>query len=79
MLGAVQVQGWEDHLAPFTSVFSQKCVIVQHLSHQHVVDAKTLYDMVLKDVAGNGADRRAAVDLCSLRDMHRVLDGCRIT
>lgn len=77
MFGDVQVQGWEGHLAPFTSVWSQNCVVAKHLPLQHVVDAKSLYDAVIKDAAGSRADRRTAVDLCILRDVH-LKSGSRV-
>lgn len=60
---------WQEHLGDFMSVQSRKYLSFGRLPHQHVVDAKSLYDMLSKEVAGGRADRRTAIDLSILRDV----------
>lgn len=67
--GDVASTDWQGKLGEFMSLQSEECQAFQKLSHQHIVDAKSLYDTLSKDVAGGRADRRTAIDLSILRDV----------
>ena len=63
--------GWESSVGPFVSVLSKDREMGRDLCHQHVVDAKSLYDCLSKDVAGGRSDRRAGIDMAIVRDSLR--------
>lgn len=49
--GDVVDQKWQEQLGDFVSVQPQDCQAFSRLPHQHVVDAKSLYDTLSKDAA----------------------------
>lgn len=73
MVGDIQTLDWQSKLSPFMHVQSCQCTLAERLGHQHVVDAKSLYDALSKESAGGRTDRRTAVDMNFLREaFHRT-------
>ena len=48
---------------PFQVVLRSNCTLSKRLLHDHSIDAKSVFDALLKECAGNRQDRRTAVDL----------------
>lgn len=67
MFGDVQVS----HLSPFISVFSKSCVAAQQFPHQHVVDAKSLYDTVINGCRRKQSRPPIGGETLHLRGIHR--------
>ena len=60
---------WYSRVGPITSVLRAGCELHnRRLEHQHVVDAKSVFDSLSKTAAGSTQDRRAAIDLSIIRE-----------
>ena len=47
----------------FQVVLRSNCTLSKRLPHDHSIDAKSVFDALIKECAGNRPDRRTAVDL----------------
>ena len=54
---------------PFQVVLRSNCTLSQRLPYDHSIDAKSVFDALIKECAGNRRDRRAAVDLAIVREI----------
>ena len=53
---------------PFQVVLRNNCTLSKRLPHEHSIDAKSVFDALIKECAGNRQDRRTAVDLAIVRE-----------
>ena len=53
---------------PFQVVLRSNCTLSTRLPHEHSIDAKSVFDALIKECAGNRQDRRTAVDLAIVRE-----------
>ena len=53
---------------PFQVVLRSNCTLSKRLPHDHSIDAKSVFDALIKEWAGNRQDRRTAVDLAIVRE-----------
>ena len=53
---------------PFQVVLRSNCTLSKRLPHDHSIDAKSVFDVLIKECAGNRQDRRTAVDLAIVRE-----------
>ena len=53
---------------PFQVVFRSSCTLSKRLPQDHSIDAKSVFDALIKECAGNRQDRRTAVDLAIVRE-----------
>ena len=53
---------------PFQVVLRSNCTLSKRLPHDHSIDAKSVFDALIKECAGNRQDRRTAVDLAIVRE-----------
>lgn len=61
--GQVRMDDWQTSLSPFSAVIRGNCEPRARLPQTHVVDAKSVYDVLEKGAAGGRQDRRSAVAL----------------
>jgi len=65
---------WTRTTGHFTTVIrdaSELAGLLERVPHQHVTDAKSLYDALCKDAAGGRIDRRSTIDIAIIRNsMH---------
>ena len=60
---------WFRKTGPFATMWREGSELHnRRLEHQHVVDAKAVFDSLSKEAAGSALDRRAAIDLAIIRD-----------
>ena len=62
---------------PFQVVLRSDCTLSKRLPHDHSIDAKSVFDALIKECAGSRQDRRAAVDLAIVRETLKA-QGSRI-
>ena len=53
---------------PLQVVPRSNCTLSKRLPHDHSIDAKSVFDALIKECAGNRQDRRTAVDLAIVRE-----------
>ena len=53
---------------PFQVVLRSNCTLSKRLPHDLSIDAKSVFDALIKECAGNRQDRRTAVDLAIVRE-----------
>ena len=53
---------------PFQVVLRSNCTLSKRLPHDHSIDAKSVFDALIKECAGNRQDRRTTVDLAIVRE-----------
>ena len=53
---------------PSQVVLRNNCTLSKRLPHEHSIDAKSVFDALIKECAGNRQDRRTAVDLAIVRE-----------
>ena len=54
--------------ASIPGVLRNNCILSKRLPHDHSIDAKSVFDALIKECAGNRQDRRTAVDLAIVRE-----------
>ena len=62
---------------PFQVVLRSNCTLSKRLPHDHSIDAKSVFDALIKECAGSRQDRRTAVDLAIVRETLKA-QGSRI-
>ena len=55
-----------------TAVLKKEGELSRRMSHEHVIDAKSVFDSLIKETAGSKQDRRTAIELAIVRE---VLQG----
>ena len=53
---------------PFQVVLRSNCTLSKRLPHDHSIDAKSVFDALIKESAGSRQDRRTAVDFAIVRE-----------
>ena len=53
---------------PFQVVLRSNCTLSKRLLHDHSIDAKSVFDALIKECAGSRPDRRTVVDLAFVRE-----------
>ena len=53
---------------PFQVLLRSNCTLSKRLPHDHSIDAKSVFDALIKECAGNRQDRPTAVDLAIVRE-----------
>ena len=62
----VVAKGWDQRVHPYTIALTSQCDIAGRQGSLAVIDAKSVFDTLLKQTAGSKQDRRTAVDLALL-------------
>ena len=57
---------------PFQVVLRNNCTLSKRLPHEHSIDAKSVFDALIKECAGSRQDRRTAVDLAIVRETFKA-------
>ena len=68
---------WGKTLEPFAALLREDCTLRGRQDSACVVDAKSVFDVLIKNSAGSKQDKRTAIDLCIIRDSLRKA-GCRV-
>ena len=61
--GTLRRTSWEASLSPYVALMRENCALASYAPQGHVVDAKSVYDAVLKGAPGSRQDRRSAIEL----------------
>jgi len=75
MFGDVSREDWRTTLAPFCALMPSQCELAKRCTQTHVIDAKSVYDVISKGSAGNRQDRRTALDLAIVAEALEKASG----
>lgn len=73
--GDVQLRNWRIGLGPFCNALRSNCELCLTHDNLHIIDAKSVYDVLIKNTAGSQKDRRTAVELAVIRDSFNRTSG----
>ena len=65
---AVTTRDMTRDVLPFQVVLRSNCILSDRWPHDHSIDAKTVFDVLIKECGGSRQDRRTAVDLAIVRE-----------